>query len=207
MAKKELNLFQFAARGTAEAGVTSAKVVASKFADANLGGELLHDMPDELFRYSFAPNSTCATHPPEKAARANSCDPCPVIQKAMQRTTTLDTGIPSTSSVFLSICHSAFPQRPQVHYISRRKVHPDYSREVPVTSTGRERLHYRQQPARYPETVIVGRCALQTGLRTRNALESGHGIHLDMLSLRGGSSPLFRVTVQYSIADGNPVLQ
>ena len=51
--------------------------------DANFGGELLHDMPDELFRYSFAPNSTCATHPPEKAARVNSGRLCPLIQKAM----------------------------------------------------------------------------------------------------------------------------
>jgi len=72
MAKKELNLLQFAASGTAEASATSAKIVGCKFADANFGGELLHDMPDELFRYSFAPNSTCATHPPEKAARVNS---------------------------------------------------------------------------------------------------------------------------------------
>ena len=62
----------------------SAKIVGCKFADANFGGELLHDMPDELFRYSFAPNSTCATHPPEKAARANSGGPCPVIQQTLQ---------------------------------------------------------------------------------------------------------------------------
>ena len=83
MAKKELNLLQFAAGGTAEASATSAKIVGCKFADANFGGELLHDMPDELFRYSFAPNSTCATHPPEKAARVNSGGPCPVIQTAI----------------------------------------------------------------------------------------------------------------------------
>src|SRR6516225_2247257 len=62
---------------------TSTEVVGREFADANLGGELLDDMPDELFRYSFAPNSTCATHPPEKAACANSGGPCPVIQKTM----------------------------------------------------------------------------------------------------------------------------
>ena len=55
MAKKELNLLQFAAGGTAEASATSTKVVGGKFADANFGGELLHDMPDELFRYSFGP--------------------------------------------------------------------------------------------------------------------------------------------------------
>ena len=66
MAKKELNLLQFAAGGTAEASAASTEVVGCKFADANFGGELLHDMPDELFRYSFAPNSTCGTHPPER---------------------------------------------------------------------------------------------------------------------------------------------
>ena len=54
MAKKELNLLQFAASGTAEASATSAKIVGCKFADANFGGELLHDMPDELFRYKFS---------------------------------------------------------------------------------------------------------------------------------------------------------
>jgi hypothetical protein len=68
MAEKELNLLQFAAGGTAEASATSTEVVGRKFANANLGGELLDDMPDEFLRDSFAPNSTCAAHPPEKAA-------------------------------------------------------------------------------------------------------------------------------------------
>jgi hypothetical protein len=83
VSKKELNMLQFAASGTTEASATPTEVVGRKFADADLGGEFLHDMPDELFRYRFAPNSACATHPPEKAARGNSCNPCPVIQKAM----------------------------------------------------------------------------------------------------------------------------
>ena len=81
--KKKLNLLQLAAGGTAEASATSTEIVGRKFADADLAGELLDDMPDELFRYSFAPNSTCATHPPEKATRANSGRRCPVIQQAM----------------------------------------------------------------------------------------------------------------------------
>ena len=55
MAKKELNLLQFAASGTAEASATSAKIVGCKFADANFGGELLHDMPDELFPLQLRP--------------------------------------------------------------------------------------------------------------------------------------------------------
>ena len=83
MAKKKLNLLQLATGRTAEASATSAEVVGRKFADADLAGELLHDMPDELLRDGFAPNPTCATHPPEKATRANSCGRCPVIQQAM----------------------------------------------------------------------------------------------------------------------------
>ena len=55
MAKQELNLLQFAAGGAAQASATSTEVVGRKFADANLGGELLNDMPNELFRYRFAP--------------------------------------------------------------------------------------------------------------------------------------------------------
>jgi hypothetical protein len=51
-----------------------------EFANANFGGELLDDAPDQLFRYSFAPNSTGATHTPEKAARVNSGGRRPIIQ-------------------------------------------------------------------------------------------------------------------------------
>ena len=57
MAKKELNLLQFAAGGAAEPSATSTEIVWREFS-AGLGGELLDDMPDELFSYSFAPNST-----------------------------------------------------------------------------------------------------------------------------------------------------
>lgn len=64
--KKELNLLKFTAVCTTEASVAFAEAVGRKFADANPGGELLYDMPDELFRHSFAPDSTGATHPSEK---------------------------------------------------------------------------------------------------------------------------------------------
>jgi len=83
VSKKELNLLQFAAGGAAEPSATSTKIVGREFANANLGGELLDDMPDELFRYSFAPNSTGTTHTPEKAAPVNSGGFCPIIQQAM----------------------------------------------------------------------------------------------------------------------------
>ena len=71
MAKKELNLLQFAAGGPAEPSATSPEIVRCQFGDANLGGELLDDVPDELFRYSFSPSSTSATHMPEDPTRAN----------------------------------------------------------------------------------------------------------------------------------------
>jgi hypothetical protein len=44
--ENELNLLQFAAGGGAESSATL-------FSDADPGGELLDDVPDELFRYSF----------------------------------------------------------------------------------------------------------------------------------------------------------
>ena len=54
VAKKELNLLQFAAGGAAEPSTTSTEIVRCEFANADLGGELLDDMPDELFSDSFA---------------------------------------------------------------------------------------------------------------------------------------------------------
>jgi hypothetical protein len=54
-----------------------------KFADAYFGGELLDNMPYELFRYRLAPNYTGATHTPEEPACINSGGPCAVIQQAM----------------------------------------------------------------------------------------------------------------------------
>jgi len=66
VAKKELNLLQFAAGGAAQPSATSTEIVRCEFGKANLGGELLDDMPDELFRYGFAPSSTGATDAPKE---------------------------------------------------------------------------------------------------------------------------------------------
>ena len=55
MAKKELNLLQFTAGGAAEPSATSTEIMRREFVHADFGGELLDDVPDELFRYSFAP--------------------------------------------------------------------------------------------------------------------------------------------------------
>ena len=54
MANKELNLLQLATGGAAEPSATSTEIVWREFADADLGGELLDDMPDEFFSYSLA---------------------------------------------------------------------------------------------------------------------------------------------------------
>ena len=83
MAKKELNLLQFAASGAAEPSATSTKIVRCEFGDANPGGELLDDVPDELFRYSFSPSSTGATHMQEKLTSVNSRRLCPFVQQTM----------------------------------------------------------------------------------------------------------------------------
>ena len=93
MAKKELNLLQFAAGGTAEASTTSAKVVGCKFADANFGGELLHDMPDELFRYSFAPNSTALL---TRRKRLPALIPAALVQPSKRPCTQTGTGMVRT---------------------------------------------------------------------------------------------------------------
>ena len=83
MAKKELNLLQFAAGSAAEPSATSTKIVRCEFGNANPGGELLDHVPDELFRYSFSPSSTGATHMPEKLTPVNSGRLCPFVQQAM----------------------------------------------------------------------------------------------------------------------------
>ena len=43
--EKKLNLLQFAAGGAAEPSATSPEIVRREFANANLGGELLDDVP------------------------------------------------------------------------------------------------------------------------------------------------------------------
>ena len=83
MAKKELNLLQFAAGGAAEPSATTTEIVRREFVNANLGGELLDDVPDELFRHSFAPSSAGATHTPEELPSVNPRGLCPVVQHAM----------------------------------------------------------------------------------------------------------------------------
>ena len=83
MAKQELNLLQLAAGGTAEASAASSEVVGREIADSDLGGELFHDMPDELFRYSFAPSSTGATDTPKEVALIDSGGPHPVVQQVL----------------------------------------------------------------------------------------------------------------------------
>src|SRR4051794_9666347 len=69
VAQKKLNLLQFASGGAAEPSATSTEIVRREFANANLGGELLDDVPDELFRHSFAPNLAGAAYTPEETTR------------------------------------------------------------------------------------------------------------------------------------------
>ena len=59
------------------------EIVRREFVNADLGGELLDDVPDELFRNSFSPRSTGATHMPEKLTRVNSGRLCPFVQQTM----------------------------------------------------------------------------------------------------------------------------
>ena len=52
-----------------------------KFANANLSGELLDDVPDQLFRHSFAPDPASAADPAKKTPHGNSGGRCPSIQQ------------------------------------------------------------------------------------------------------------------------------
>src|SRR5215475_6014662 len=52
-----------------------------EFANANLGGELLDDVPDQLFRHSFAPNLAGAAYTPKETTGLDSSRRRPVIQK------------------------------------------------------------------------------------------------------------------------------
>ena len=56
------------------------QIVRGEFAHTNFRGELLDDVPDQLFRSSLAPDSTRAAHPPEEAACVNSGGHNPVVQ-------------------------------------------------------------------------------------------------------------------------------
>jgi hypothetical protein len=81
VAKEELNLFQLPACGAAEPSAGSTKIVRCEFVHANLGGELLDDVPDELLRDPFAPNLPSAAHVAEEATAADSSGFDPVIQE------------------------------------------------------------------------------------------------------------------------------
>ncbi len=83
VAQKELDLLQLATGGAAEPSAATTEIVRREFVDTNLGSELLDDVPDELFRHSFAPSSAGATHAPEELPCVNPCGLCPVVQETM----------------------------------------------------------------------------------------------------------------------------
>ena len=92
MAKKELNLLQFAAGRAAEPSATSTEIVRCEFGNANLGGELLDDMPDQLFRHNVAPNSASAAHSRKRLPLI----PATVVQSSNRRCTQSGTGMVRT---------------------------------------------------------------------------------------------------------------
>ena len=69
---KKLKLLQLAAGGAAEPSATSTEIVRCEFANANLGGELLDDVPDQLFRHIFAPNLAGAAYTPKETTGIDS---------------------------------------------------------------------------------------------------------------------------------------
>ena len=57
MTQQKLNLLQLAASGTTEAGAAPSEIVRSHFTHTDFRGELLDDVPNQLFRNSLAPDS------------------------------------------------------------------------------------------------------------------------------------------------------
>jgi len=82
MPKKKLNLLQFTACGAAKPSAASTEIVRGEFAYANLTGELLDDVPDQLLRDSLTPNLAGAAHTPKEAASFDSSRSRPVVEQA-----------------------------------------------------------------------------------------------------------------------------
>ena len=76
-------MLQFAASGPAQPGAASAEIVRRELRDADLGGKLLDDVPDEFLRHPFAPNFARAAHAAKEAAAGNSSGFHPVVQETM----------------------------------------------------------------------------------------------------------------------------
>jgi hypothetical protein len=83
VAEQELNLFQLAAGGSAQAGATSTKIVRRELADADFAGKLLNDVPYEFFCHAFTPNSASTTHAAKEAAGGDSSGFRPLVQQTL----------------------------------------------------------------------------------------------------------------------------
>jgi len=79
----ELNLLQLAPSGAAEPAATPSEIMRREFTNADLRSELFDDVPNQLFRHNFTPNSACAAHTPEKAADVDTGGRSPFVQQAM----------------------------------------------------------------------------------------------------------------------------
>jgi len=81
--KQELNLLQLAACGSTKPGAASTEIMRRELADADLGSELLDDVPDEFFRHPFAPNFASTTHAAEEAASGDSGGLRPLVKQTL----------------------------------------------------------------------------------------------------------------------------
>src|ERR1700724_3995 len=76
-------------RHSPEFGIAS-EIVRREFANANLGGELLNDVPDQLFRHSFAPHLAGAL---TRRKRLPALIPAAVVQSFKGSVTQSGTGM------------------------------------------------------------------------------------------------------------------
>ena len=93
MPKKKLNLLQFTACGAAKPSAASTEIVRGEFAYANLTGELLDDVPDQLLRDSLTPNLAGAAHTPKEAAGFDFSHSRPVVEQADRSVSNQSPGI------------------------------------------------------------------------------------------------------------------
>jgi hypothetical protein len=81
MPKKKLNPLRFTARGAAKPSATSTEIVRGEFAYANLSGELLDDVPDQLLRDGLTPNLAGAAYTSKETASFDSSRSRPVVEQ------------------------------------------------------------------------------------------------------------------------------
>jgi hypothetical protein len=148
VSKKKLDLLQFPSGGAAEPSATSSEIVRRQFANADLRGELLFDVPNDLFRHSFAPNPSGAAYTPEETTSLDFSRRCQGIQKTGHPPGNRDgsnvTGLPT------EVNNSPMP------FALLKMVNGQHRQFVAATARRRAKAQEAPDPV-YPSSAAVGR--------------------------------------------------